>query len=67
MEQKNIERFAFLFLCGFRDKNILMEKEQVLDDWICEEELLHRRQWLEEFYKNIPDKEIRNDIQGAEW
>lgn len=112
MGLKNIERFAFLFLCGTRDKDLLMGKERMtfvdferllyltdffelaelnidiwnryscqfkndlytlenreqdMDDWMREEELWYRSQWLDEFYKNIPDKEIRNDLQDAEW
>ena len=29
MEQEDIERFAFLYLCGKRDKNILLDKEEM--------------------------------------
>ena len=29
MEQEDIERIAFLYLCGKRDKNILLDKEEM--------------------------------------
>ena len=112
MHQKDMERFAFLFLCGKRDREILLGKEkmtfsdldrltyisdflglkwynlqiwneyagqfseqfqqlELLYDETCSiiswdlteaDEHLHDR-WLQEFYIQVQDKEIRKQLE----
>ena len=57
MHQRDMERFAFLFLCGKRDRAILLGKEKMTFS-----EHLHDK-WLQEFCTQVADQEMRKQLE----
>ena len=57
MHQSDIERFAFLFLCGKRDREILLGKEKMtFSD-------LDRLTYVTDFCRRVPDREIQIQLE----
>ena len=47
MHQRDMERFAFLFLCGKHDRGILLGKEKMTFSDLDRSDLYYRFPWIE--------------------